>query len=411
MTEGPTGDVVVGYGRYTRCVAKSTYSNPAFSDGVVAFVFSLFGWGTSWAAVAEDGCDYLLGRKLVCLGGVHCAIGTIAGIEKDKSFPENIDNDFCVNLLLFPHETVEFIESDFEVRARIARGEDRYPPQNRLSNWQKVTSDGIQGALILHDPDTMPVPDDPRTDGSAKPYSTTYIRRGATDEGSPYEQKEDEIERNIEENILTNYSFGEVPVLHCEFEGARIFMVCRAVAPFLDLATGVGDGCRAALGGIPLIGDVICDIIETVVAWALFPIMVTAIANAWEDAREFDEELGTGPVKRWVELDEPVIVTGEWVWDGSHQGWNEIHPVHTMQKIVLPPRTGGHIPPADADNFVKQWCRLVLKVPLPGQPLTAMTPEQQDTHIRQQRPENQWAYHPDIDGCLPREIKPEVPIV
>jgi hypothetical protein len=46
-----------------------------------------------WLSDAVLGCDYLLGGKLVCLGGDECAIGRITHFEapSSKSFPANLD--------------------------------------------------------------------------------------------------------------------------------------------------------------------------------------------------------------------------------------------------------------------------------------------------------------------------------
>jgi hypothetical protein len=396
MSEGPTGDVILGLGRYTRCVDKAAYANPKSDLGEV--LGSLIGVGAGWATLGKDACDYLLGRKLVCLGGVRCAIGTIVHIEPvgfDKSFPENIDNDFCLNLLLFPHEVEEFPHGI-------------YPPQNKLTNWKQVTADGIQGALVLPDP-TMPTPNEPSSDPT--PYSATYIFGAGPPR--PYQPHEDPVERVKEQLPASGNTFSEIPVMHCEFEGSRIAFVCRAMAPFFDLATG-GGACRSTIGRIPLIGDAICTIVETAITIALTPLILAAIASAWEAARQIDEMLITGPVSRRVELGESVIVTGVWTWDGGHSGWNEFHATHTLQKVVLPARTTAGYPTAQAQSFVQTWCQLVAQVPPPlgktGQPVTAMTPEQQDTYDRQQRPENQWVYHPEVDGCRPRDSGPEVPV-
>ncbi len=89
-------------------------------------------------------------------------------------------------------------------------------------------------------------------------------------------------------------------MLHCEFEGSRIFLVCKAVEPFLDLATG-GPGagaCRAALGWIPFVGDIICSLIELAVTIALAPWMAAAAAAAWVQAGIIDDAFVTGPVSR-----------------------------------------------------------------------------------------------------------------
>jgi hypothetical protein len=376
---GPTGEVLHGM-HFTHCVSKADYSNPVS-----------FGLDAGLATLGKDACDYLLGRKLICLGGVKCAIGTIIHIEPvgyHKPFPEDIDNDFCVNVLLFPHEVEEFGPSG--------------GPTDKLSNWHEVTDDGVQGALILHDPSAMPTPKEPATEPT--PYTATYLF-GVPDGPKPYEPNEDKTEQALEEakQDASGIKRIEIPVLHCEFEGSRIFAVCSAIAPFLDLASGgPGGGCRKAIGWIPFVGDLICTIVETLLTIALAPLIAAAAAAAWESAAVFDELANTGPISRRVSLGEPVIVTGTWTWDGGHSGWNEFHPTLTLQKIVLPTTATAGLPAADAKAFVDRWCGLVAQAPPPtGETQQPLTPAQQDTQDRQQQPEHGWQFHPAIDGCAP----------
>lgn len=386
---GPTGDVIVGLGRFTRCVSRADYSNPGS-----------YGGDLGPGGLGKDACDYLLGRKLVCLDGDRCAIGTIIHIEPvgyHKPFPDDLDNDFCVNLLLFPHELGEFHSTD------------------ALVNWAVVTGDGVQGDLILHDPTALPEPREPAA--TATPYTVTYLYGGGDPE--PYEPKEDPSERLLEEvkQDAAGIQRRPVPVLHCEFEGSRIFMVCQALAPFFDLITG-GPGagaCRNTVGKIPLIGGWICTIIETIIAIALAPAMAAAAAAAWAASGAIDEAFITGPVARRVAVGDDVIVTGRWVWDGGHSGWNELHATYTLQKIVLPTSETAGFPADEANDFVDRWCRLTAAAPPPigtgREGLTVLTPQQQATYDRQQRPENSWMLHPRVDGCAPAEDDENAPPV
>jgi hypothetical protein len=376
---GPTGDVVHGM-HFTQCVSKDDYYNPV-----------AFGLDAGLATLGKDACDYLLGRKLVCLGGVKCAIGTIIHIEPvgyQKPFPTDIDNDFCVNVLLFPHEVEEFGPSTGAT--------------DKLSNWNEVTGDGVQGALVLP-PSGLPDPSEPASNPT--PYTATYLF-GVPDGPKPYEPNEDKTERALEEakQDASGIKRIEIPVLHCEFEGSRIFAVCSAIKPFLDIATGGpgGGGCRAAIGWIPFVGDLICTIVETLITIALAPLIAAAAAAAWQSSAIFDEIANTGPISRRVSLGEPVIVTGTWTWDGGHSGWTELHPTLTLQKIVLPTSATAGFPTADAKAFVDRWCGLLAQAPpRTGKAQQPLTPAQQDTHDRQQHPANGWQFHPAIDGCAP----------
>jgi hypothetical protein len=380
---GPTGPVISPYTWFTQCVDKDDYY------GTVSF-----GVDAGLATLGKDACDYLLGRKLVCLdgpNGTKCAIGTIVHIEPvgyQKPFPTDIDNDFCVNILLFPHRLGEFSGG------------------TKLGNWDKVRKDDIQGVLIDHDPAAMPKPEDPKPDPT--PYTVTYLF-GVPGGPSPYEPNEDKTERLLEEvkQDAAGIKRTDIPILHAEFEGSRIFAVCTAIKPFLDLATGgPGSGaCRAALGWIPFgIGDAICTVIETLIIIALAPFMAAAAAAAWAAAGIHDELFLTGPISRQVSLGDDVIVTGRWTWDGGHSGWNEFHPTFTLQKMVLPESTTAGFPKDEANSFVDAWCGLVAGAPpATGEAASGlvMTPEQQDTADRQRQPEHGWLFHPAIDGCAP----------
>ena len=389
---GPTGPVISPYTWFTNCVDKDDYYNPVS-----------FGLDAGLAGLGKDACEYLLGRKLVCLGGTRCAIGTIVHIEPvgyQKPFPDDIDNDFCINVLLFPHTIGEFSGT-------------------KLDNWDNVRHDGIQGALISHqphdpnDPTSMPKPKEPA--GEPTPYKATYLV-GAPGGPVPYEPNEDKTERELEETKQDAAGIKriDIPVLHAEFEGSRIFAVCIAIKPFLDAATG-GPGagaCRAALGWIPFVGNAVCTIIETLIVILLAPFMAAAAAAAWASAGAHDELALTGPISRQVSLGEDVIITGRWVWDGGHSGWNEFHPTFTLQKMVLPESSTAGFPAAEANSFVDGWCRLVAAAPpATGEAASGlvMTPEQQETADRQRRPENGWLFHPAIDGCAPDDEEVPVP--
>jgi hypothetical protein len=40
--------------------------------------------------------------------------------------------------------------------------------------------------------------------------------------------------------------------------------------------------------------------------------------------------------------------------------------------------------------------------------LDTLTPEQRDVLHRQQQPENNWALHPAVDGCVPSHEPPPI---
>src|SRR5215472_13090152 len=148
----------MAYRQYTHCVQPADYVDPlprtnnafqiiaAIADGV------LIG---GWLPDAILGCDYLLGGKLVCLGGDECAIGHITHFEppSSKSFPANLDNDFSLNILLSPQGLGSFA------------GE----PDNREDHKKAVAA--AQGALLKEQKQLgMPIPHEDEIDDDNNDY-------------------------------------------------------------------------------------------------------------------------------------------------------------------------------------------------------------------------------------------------
>jgi hypothetical protein len=99
-----------------------------------------------------------------------------------------------------------------------------------------------------------------------------------------------------------------------------------------------------------------------------------------------------------------VFVTGDWIYDSGHAGWNEIHAVHACQ--ILSDKTGNQ--PAVLDNgqwpsdlggglgldtppkvqqLVQLWCAAL------GDSTTTVSGGSQTD------PGNNWVIHPVVDGC------------
>jgi hypothetical protein len=244
-----------------------------------------------------------------------------------------------------------------------------------------------------------------------------------------------------------------LPVIHCECEGSRIFFVCQAMDPFLDLLQGKlpgglpspGEVCHAVAKWLPWpldkLVNAVCSIVEDIIAipiaLALAPAMAAAFAAAWEAAQAYDDLFITGPVAKEIHMGDVVIVKGRWDWDAGHSGHTELHPVKSIQKLMSPPGRQPRemrpttdvsasppvtvtydprspIPTGVGDRIRSthdRWCRLVSEAPPPPDPSTpgglsgpqlgSMTPAQLAVWAAQNQPENSWVVHPSIDGCTP----------
>lgn len=374
----------MGAPMYTECVERDKYEDLDLTPEAVvaAGSFLLFGvvglFGSLVAAMSalRKILEYMLYGKLVCLGGDRCAVGRIAAFETvdDKSGFDRIDNDFSMNLLLAPYDLEFFTQGSFE---------DRY---------KLVIKEPKQGALITEQAN-MPEPREPKDGKHFEPYyvefpDKTYITYNPFlgSHGVPY----------------------KVPVFHCEIEGERLITIYKALNLPFSLIPGLDKVCRIKVFGIP-VGRWAC----AVVAALLAPAILAALAIAWaagsDDNRDFDN---AGSLSRG----DAVIIRGRWVYDAGHSGWNEFHPVISVQKLseqeVKANVASGHSW-THFDDLYDRWCHQTGIAPLPadvGTRPAGMTPEQGAVYDAQQQPENQWDLHPLVDGCRPRhEDDPKPP--
>jgi hypothetical protein len=361
---------------YTTCVDRKDYKDPGFPSGNV---FTTIG-----GVIAQGGfdlllkiCDYLLHGKLVCLGGDQCAIGRVASFETvdDKSGFDKIDNDFSINLALCPDPL-----SGLQV------GEAQ-----RIDNYNMAVANK-QGWLIEEKKD-MPDPREGSPDQKPSPkYAGTFVKiHTILSLSNPIPEK------------IANESDSDtwhLPVFHTEIEGDRAEYVCA-------VANAIWGPIHRTVCRIPWIGGFLCTII-TILAAPFLAAALALLAAAWvagsNDNRDFD---GGGDLK----ADDLVLIRGRWVYDASHQGWNELHAVKHIQKIPDESACSW----SDFDDLYKRWCDQAGKIP--HAPATASaapkdsSSAQKATWDAQTKPENRWCFHPLIDGCKANDDQPTTPII
>jgi hypothetical protein len=377
----------MAYRQYTHCVQPADYVDPlprtnnAF-QAIGAVVDGLLG---GWLPDAILGCDYLLGGKLVCLGGDECAIGHITHFEKpsDKSFPANLDNDFSLNILLAPQGLGTFT---FQSDSRV--------------DFQNAVNAVPQGGLLKERPG-MPIPHEDETDDDSNDYH--FLLQHLDDRFFGYYSvypdsrfpEYDPSHSPFQVPGSDGPPFA-APALHLEAEGDRVCQVCAVISAFTGGPLGKAI-CSATIFGFP-IGSIICHIVGLLLT-PLLPLLAAAIGVAWASARDGnidDPRVGDGGGE--LHFGDLVVATGRWVYDAGHKGWNELHPLKTIQRIDV-----GSFDPANTDNLRKQWCGLLASIPPftpPGdKPPDGMTSGQALVWNNQRQPENQWILHPELDGC------------
>ena len=365
----------MGAPQYTTCVAPADYSDldltPELIAAAVTFIaagFSLVGLAIGLFLLMETLhkiCEYTLHGKLVCLGGDQCAIGHVASFETvdDKKGFDKLDNDFSINLLLSPWDLEDFTYYDFD------------------KNYQRVIADGMQGVLITEQSST-PVPHEAPDDTKRyDPTRVTFPNKGYI---------------SYTEKNIPGIPY-DVPIFHCEIEGERLHLFCATLDGLLSLIPGANKLCRVKVFGIP-IGRLVCSLLSALLAPIIIPALIAAYFAGSNDNRDFD---GAGDLNPG----EVVVIRGRWVYDAGHTGWNELHPVLSVQKLSNPEDVKSAANVADFPKLRDTWCGRSHEAPPPGaKPADAgLTPDQQVVLQNQLKPNNRWLLHPELDGCQPKE--------
>jgi hypothetical protein len=360
--------------QFTSCVQPADYEPLNVTPQVIALIagalvsgpVGLITGGAAVMSAFERVLEYMLNGKLVCLGGERCAIGVVAGFEtvSQKPFPDDIDNDWSINLILSPDSADSFIVIPFPT--------DPDPVTVIKRNALKSAQGGPQGGLVKEQPG-MP---EPREPVSGWGHYGGYFQEPA---GGGWDYQ---------------------PVLHLECEGSRIHDVLKTLEDISSLGTGGG------LCSIPFIGPIACAIVAAV----LSPIIAVALTIAWFAADEGSAADAMDPGAPALRKGDLIVATGRWSYDAGHGGYNELHAVRSIQIVDnavdwLHPRGSGPWG-TDFQAYRDRWCGLIAMVPIrqaDGAPPVPATPEQQETADRQVLPENSWELHPAVDGCRPRE--------
>jgi hypothetical protein len=373
--------------------------------------------------------NWLVNGKLICLhrqsnpdchcggptGVMVCAIGEIVDTEdvgQDKNPLADIDDDYAINLALFPFNMKDFADKGFVDAEPRWRGIKRtYTDEFRayLQSLMAIAtepfraqadlltrSQGKHGEVAefgyLRDMVML-------NNGNYLPWTEVVGRDSGTPTQGPNEN-ERWTEYLVKNAPLHPEKFS-VPVLHCEFEGSR------------------PHDMLAALEGFPF-GSSFCKknwftkLICKIVAAVLAPVVLAAVLLAW--AR--NTEGSTAPALvggGTIGPKDRVIVRGSWVYDSGHQGWNEIHALHIVQRVDWVPND-----PTAFKDFLHRWCDRLAETPInEGAPRGGLggvgvskpqdVPAAELTLAAQGRPENQWEFHPLVDGCQPGDQPPPGP--
>lgn len=355
------------YRKYTSCVKPTDFTPSPLSSAAVfatwlilitAIVSPMELLAVSWYVPVLIGadlaliaaCNWYLNSRLICLGTRFSCSG--------KPMPDN--QECAIGVIGSPgHSGIfrprnsglnagKFGDDDSTMDILLAPGLTTFGDSDFNNYWNQV-----QGYLVAPNPDVVNV-------------------------GLPYPQS-------------NNLKF-----LHCEFEGSGI-------QDFLDWLIEI----LAFLVAILLIqafvpgGGIIIMLLAILAAIITFLAGVNLFTGWLDpsspgDPTDIDQSLGN------LQAGDIVVVSGDWIYDGGHLGWNEIHAVHNCQKICTgivvnsdktwswPPDIGNGLGLATPDKVTAaraQWCCALSDCDdtVKGGSVTD--------------PGNNWVIHPVVDGC------------
>lgn len=406
--------------QYTSCVEANNFTTMAEMTGlavlnallggaIAAALLALFTGGlvvgpivlAAIVSALRVVVDWMVNGKLVCLyrdeshackcgdgGNQICAVGQIIDTEdvgQDKNPIEDIDNDYAMNVLLAPLSVSEC----WSARNKIMLDPDGHDyPADKKPFLAATDPSQPQGDLIAEQVPQLKFSPYQRTVvynpmyNAYKAWTEIVGRDYGWGAGEDKDAYADFLVKNGWGNDTTKFG---VPVLHCEFEGSRAHDVLKA----LDAFSLGGSWCKKNF-----IFGALCKILQAILA----PLALLAAAAAWalaDDGDAADALVGGGTIG----ADDWVVARGRWVYDGGHDGWNEMHATRVVQKV------GPQSVPKDPVQFkayMEHWCDLLAEIPRVVDPgVHPLTPEQQAVDDNQKRPEHQWTVHPVLDGCTP----------
>jgi len=331
----------MAFKQYTRCIEPSEYFAD-FDHRLVALVQSLLvsATGTALAYVQSRldcwpillellgvtwvlaYCRLFLYERLICLGGDRDAVGVVVTVDGSHltGFP---DNDFNVNLLLEPNE----------FGAQRPEVETSTPYGFLVHAQDKITTAGL-----------------PTAGHTSKDEATSKVSE----------------------------------TLHCEFEGggAYALLVGAEVAFAATVAALILCVYLPPIPGLQ-------TIITVLALLALLALLLGGLIGLGTSGSPSDVDSNLGEIHVNSEPNngmgagaDILYISGTWVYDPWHEGWNEIHPVKVCTKVGT--WDGDWDMPPDV------ILRLRTQFELAGSA---------ETKAAQARPEFAWTVHPALDGC------------
>jgi len=193
--------------------------------------------------------------------------------------------------------------------------------------------------------------------------------------------------------------------LHCEFEGSVVhdlYLVMKALLGITALAF-------AACLIVPLIVSVIILIVLGILI--LLGLIGTQLTHPGSPS-DVNPDLPTIHSNHEdsdgnLRGADVLYVQGTWIYDTLHDGHNEIHPIKACCKIGCwnGDWTNTNCHPEEGPTGYDRACLGTTEPPIILRLRKGFEEAQaEETLANQGRPEHQWHFHPDLDGCVAEVI-------
>lgn len=281
----------MAYNQVTACVDASNYSSmnqyvdatiqALLAGGITALMAGLAGmpWcipfsltiaGAVWLIAY---CEWWLYGRLICLGGDKTVVGMLVSTEPpgNKSFPDSLDTDFSINLLL--------------------------PPNQPGVDQATAETSAPFGFLIAEQAATKNIP-------------VPFEGESATDQGTG----------------------AKSAVLHAEFEGSGVYDTLIGAQIGLGLAIASLVACLAIP---PPWGPIIAGILALLAWLAMLLGILFGLGDEGDpgEVNPTLGTLHTNDAANGGIGADLLVVMGTWVYDSAHEGWNELHPIKLCEKV------------------------------------------------------------------------------
>ena len=183
--------------------------------------------------------------------------------------------------------------------------------------------------------------------------------------------------------------------LHCEFEGSGIYEFLQWAKLTLVILLAL----LALLLAAPVAAALLITFLKLLaLLFGGFGIVNIFLPGTSADPTDVNTDL------RNLQSGNIVMVTGDWIYDAGHVGWNEIHAVHACQRlsgsdgvILARVNTDGTWPDDIGDGMGLDPAHLPVTLARWTAALQAATAAVNGGN--QNDPANNWILHPLIDGC------------